>query len=62
MDLEQQTQDPDDVFFSARDRKNEIKQQIQKLETALKRGTSRSIAKKYSSGQEIKKSVISRRI
>lgn len=46
IDLEQRTQDPDDVFFSARDRKKEIKQQIQKLETALKRGTSRSIAKK----------------
>ena len=46
MDLEQQTKDPDDVFFSARDRKKEIRRQIQELEDALKRGTSGSIAKK----------------
>ena len=46
MDLEHQTKDPDDVFFSARARKKDIRRQIQELEDALKRGTSGSIAKK----------------
>ena len=41
MDMEQQTKDPDDVFFSARDRQKEIKKQIQDLEATLRRGTSR---------------------
>jgi hypothetical protein len=45
VDLEQQTKDPDDVFFSARDRKKEIKQQIQELEAILKRVNSRPSAK-----------------
>lgn len=36
-ELENQHKDPDDVFFHARDRKQEIKEQIKELENALKR-------------------------
>jgi len=34
---ENQHKDPDDVFFQARDRKQEIKEEIKELENALKR-------------------------
>jgi len=34
---ENQHKDPDDVFFQARDRKQEIKEQIKELQNALKR-------------------------
>jgi hypothetical protein len=38
---EKQRQDPDDVFFAARDRRREIKQQIQDLQNALERQNTR---------------------
>ena len=34
-----QIEDPDDVFFAARDRKREIKEQIKELQRGLKRQT-----------------------
>jgi molecular chaperone DnaK (HSP70) len=37
LDLEKQREDPDDVFFAAKDRKREIKQQITELQQALER-------------------------
>jgi hypothetical protein len=37
LELEKRDQDPDDVFFSARDRRREIKQQIHDLKKALER-------------------------
>jgi hypothetical protein len=40
-ELEKQRQDPDDVFFAARDRKKEIKQQITELQQALERQSPR---------------------
>ena len=40
-ELEKQRQDPDDVFFVARDRKKEIKQQITELQQALERQSPR---------------------
>jgi len=40
-ELEKQRQDPNDVFFAARDRRREIKQQIQVLRDALERQHSR---------------------
>lgn len=36
-DREKQLQDPDDVFFAARDRKQEIKEQIKELQQGLAR-------------------------
>ena len=36
---ENQRKDPDDVFFAARDRKQEIKEQIKELEKGLERQT-----------------------
>jgi vacuolar-type H+-ATPase subunit I/STV1 len=41
LDLEKRRGDPDDVFFAARDRRREIKQQIQNLRDALERQHSR---------------------
>ncbi|HEY1527890.1 MAG TPA: hypothetical protein VGH51_16780 [Candidatus Angelobacter sp.] len=41
LELEKQRQDPNDVFFAARDRRREIKQQIQDLRNALERQHSR---------------------
>jgi hypothetical protein len=41
LELEKQRQDPNDVFFAARDRRREIKQQIQDLRDALERQHSR---------------------
>jgi hypothetical protein len=46
LELEKRDQDPDDVFFSARDRRREIKQQIQDLQKALERQHSRSAIRK----------------
>lgn len=40
-ELDKQRQDPDDVFFAARDRKKEIKQQITELQQALERQSPR---------------------
>jgi molecular chaperone DnaK (HSP70) len=40
-ELEKQRKDPDDVFFAARDRKKEIKQQITELQEALERQSPR---------------------
>ena len=40
-ELEKQRQDPNDVFFAARDRKREIKQQITELQQALERQSPR---------------------
>jgi hypothetical protein len=40
-ELEKQRQDPNDVFFAARDRKKEIKQQITELQQALERQSPR---------------------
>lgn len=40
-ELEKQRKDPDDVFFAARDRKREIKQQITELQQALERQSPR---------------------
>jgi hypothetical protein len=37
LDLEKRRKDPDDVFFAARDRKREIKQQITDLQQGLER-------------------------
>ena len=36
-ELENQRKDPDDVFFFARDRKQEIREQIKELQRGLKR-------------------------
>lgn len=36
---ENQRKDPDDVFFAARDRKQEIKEQIKQLQKGLERQT-----------------------
>jgi hypothetical protein len=41
LEFEKRRQDPDDVFFAARDRRREIKQQIQDLRNALERQHSR---------------------
>jgi hypothetical protein len=41
LDLEKRRKDPDDVFFAARDRKREIKQQITELQQALERQSPR---------------------
>ena len=41
LDLEKRREDPDDVFFAARDRRREIKQQIQDLRDALERQNTR---------------------
>ena len=38
---ENQRKDPDDVFFAARDRKQEIKEQIKELQRGLKRQTAK---------------------
>ncbi|MBZ5521844.1 MAG: hypothetical protein LAP21_06350 [Acidobacteriia bacterium] len=43
---EKQTQDPDDVFFVARDRKREIKEQIRDLQRGLQRQQRRRSKKK----------------
>jgi hypothetical protein len=40
-ELEKQRRDPDDVFFAARDRKKEIKQQMTELQQALERQSPR---------------------
>ena len=45
-ELEKQRQDPNDVFFAARDRRREIKQQIQDLRDALERQHSRRASSK----------------
>ena len=36
-DIEKRVADPDDVFFAARDRKQEIKEQIKQLQAGLAR-------------------------
>jgi molecular chaperone DnaK (HSP70) len=41
LELEKRREDPDDVFFAARDRKREIKQQITELQQALERQSPR---------------------
>jgi len=41
LELEKKRQDPNDVFFAARDRKREIKQQITELQQALERQSPR---------------------
>jgi molecular chaperone DnaK (HSP70) len=46
LELEKQHQDPNDVFFAARDRKREIKQQITELQQTLERQHSRRTARK----------------
>jgi hypothetical protein len=43
---ETRRKDPDDVFFAARDRKQEIKEQIKELERGLKRQTIKPKPKK----------------
>lgn len=43
---ENQRKDPDDVFFAARDRKQEIKEQIKELQRGLKRQTAKPKARK----------------
>jgi hypothetical protein len=43
---EKRRQDPDDVFFHARDRKQEIKEQIKHLQKGLGRQRPRHVAKK----------------
>ena len=43
---EDQLKDPDDVFFSARDRRQEIKEQIKDLQKGLKRQTIKPKSKK----------------
>jgi molecular chaperone DnaK (HSP70) len=43
---ENQLKDPDDVFFAARDRKQEIKDQIKDLQNGLKRQTIKPKSKK----------------
>jgi len=46
LELEKRREDPDDVFFAARDRRREIKQQIDDLRNALERQRSRHPARK----------------
>ncbi|HEY5027104.1 MAG TPA: hypothetical protein VIK39_01730 [Candidatus Angelobacter sp.] len=41
LELEKRREDPNDVFFAARDRKREIKQQITELQQALERQSPR---------------------
>jgi molecular chaperone DnaK (HSP70) len=41
LELEKRREDPNDVFFAARDRKREIKQQIAELQQALERQSPR---------------------
>ncbi|HWS17185.1 MAG TPA: hypothetical protein VN223_04185, partial [Candidatus Elarobacter sp.] len=41
LEVEKKRQDPNDVFFAARDRKREIKQQITELQQALERQSPR---------------------
>lgn len=43
---ENQLKDPDDVFFAARDRKQEIKEQIKDLQRGLKRQAVKPKSKK----------------
>jgi len=50
---EKQRKDPDDVFFHARDRKQEIKDQIRNLQKALER---QSLRPRNRSGRQRKKS------
>ena len=45
-ELEKQRRDPDDVFFVARDRKKEIRQQITELQQALERQSPRPKSQK----------------
>jgi hypothetical protein len=49
LELEKHRQDPNDVFFAARDRKREIKQQITELQQALERQHSRRTTGKKAS-------------
>jgi len=43
---EDQIKDPDDVFFAARDRKQQIKEQIRELQNGLKRQANKPKSKK----------------
>src|SRR5215831_3080511 len=45
-DWEKQRKDPDDVFFHARDRRQQIKEQIRELQRGLQRQRSKKTAKK----------------
>jgi molecular chaperone DnaK (HSP70) len=52
LDLEKRRDDPDDVFFAARDRRREIKQQIQDLQNSLERQNTRRASRKKAGRKE----------